>query len=202
MQRESLMIDVERQISEKRDPEDWPEFFLRCDAGDLQQGTDYDFTSFQANYIDIIPKPWTVLSITLSESRDEIWVSKIRACQSPFILRLPFNRENTPDSDDEAFGFDLGKSEMLEIINHANTSAHTAADMSRKGAKTEWWDARATLDTRLKDLMTNIESIWFGWLSWHFLARRPRSRVVGPLPAISPKHFGHTSAFATGANES
>ena len=165
MQRESLSISVEYQLSEKRDPDRWPEF-KGHDEGiqEIHSGENeyFDFSKFQEDYIDIVPKSWTILSMTLSESHEEIWVSKIRAEESPFILRLPFNRENTLEGDEESFTFKEGSSEMLDIVKLANTSAHSAGDLSRKGAKTEWWETRAHLDTRLKDLLTNIDNIWFG----------------------------------------
>ena len=162
MNRELLSISIECQLSDKRDLDRWPEYKAHKNGLQLLQNHSFEFSTFQEDYINIIPKSWQVLSMTLSESHEEIWVSKIRAGQSPFILRLPFNRENTTDGDDEGFSFNEGKSEMIEIIQMANKSAQVAGEISRKGAKREWWDNRATFDTRLKDLLTNVESVWFG----------------------------------------
>ena len=131
--------------------------------------------------------------MTLSESHEEIWVSKIRPGQSPFILRLPFNRENTPEGDAEIFNFSEGKSEMSDIVEMANTSAHNGRDMSGKGAKTAWWDNRAGLDTRLKDLLTNIESIWFGGFRGIFSPSVPEPHLLArfqqSLQNILDKHL-------------
>ena len=121
-----------------------------------------EFKYFQAEYIDIIPSSWSVISISLSENRDELHLSKLQSGQTPFIVTIPLNRQNARDADEEVFGFEQGKSELLDIIDLANYSTHNAQDMSRKGAKTEWWEARAALDARLKDLLVNIENIWLG----------------------------------------
>ena len=118
--------------------------------------------SFKANYIDIIPSSWVVISISISEDRNELHFSKLRQGQTPFILNIPLNRHNLRDTDEEIFGFDQGKSELLNIIELANYSTHDTPDMSVKGAKTAWWEARSALDARLRDLLVNIENIWLG----------------------------------------
>ena len=121
-----------------------------------------DYTTFQKDYIDIIPKTWTVISISLNETRDEIHLSKLCSGEAPFIVMIPLNRHNSRDADEEVFGFDQCKAELTNIIDLANYSTHDERDFSKKGAKTEWWEARAALDARLKDLLVNIENIWLG----------------------------------------
>lgn len=157
-----MAIEVERQLSLTKSTYHWPEndTFEIHDA--MRPNTAIEFVTFQAEYIDIIPSNWTVISMTLTESREEFLICKIRAGQSPFILRLPLTRHNSMESDDETFGFDQGRAELQEIILSANQSTHGAQHLSQKGAKTQWWDARTALDARLKDLLDNIEGIWLG----------------------------------------
>ncbi len=160
--RESLAIQAERQLPGGKDAFDWP----NGDSVEGQESTPIHdklgLSNFQADYIDIIPLNWNVISMTLSQERDEILVSKIRSGQTPFILRLPLHRHDSLDLDEETFGYDQARAEMQDLIGLANSSAHSAEDFSRKGAKTEWWERRATLDARLKDLLTNMETIWLG----------------------------------------
>lgn len=137
-----------------------------------------EMASFQSDYIDIIPKSWTVVTMSLCESRNELRLARLRASQAPFVLIIPLNRHSSNGSDDESFGFDDGKAELLNIIKLANFSTHDARDMSKKGAKTEWWDARAELDARLKDLLTNIENIWFGGFRGVFSQSSPRQDLL------------------------
>ncbi|KAG7009884.1 hypothetical protein G7Y79_00001g001560 [Physcia stellaris] len=150
---------IERQLSLTRNPENWP-------ANDVvltqpHETIPSDLASFQSQYLDIIPSSWTVFSLTLSESQDEIRITKFRPHHGPFILNLPLGRRSQ-DGDEEPFGFEQGKTELRDIVTLANFSTHDAPDPSRKGARTAWWEARAALDARLKDLLVNIESIWFG----------------------------------------
>jgi separase len=121
-----------------------------------------DVQRFQNDYIDIIPKAWTAISISLSESRHELCLTKLEAGHSPFVLRLPLGRNNSRDADEEVFGFDEGKAELLDIIENANTSAHGARNISGKEAKNAWWAERDELDARLKELLENIEKVWLG----------------------------------------
>ena len=162
MTRESLAIQVENRLPNGKGTFDWPE----GDAVDGQERANMhdklELSTFQAEYIDIIPQNWNVVSMTLSQERDEILISKMRSGQTPFILRLPLNRHNSLDQDDETFGYDQGKAELQDIIRLADISTRSAQDFSHKGAKTEWWEGRATLDARLRDLLNNMEAIWLG----------------------------------------
>ncbi len=194
MDRESSSIRVECLLSSNRDRGVLPDLAEHeNDAYSEYKDNESDFSTFQQKYLDIIPKSWTVLSMTLSKSNEEIWISKMRAGQSPFILRLPFNRENASEHDEEGLTFNEGRAEMLNIIQLANTSAHSAGDLSQKGAKTMWWETRATLDTRLKDLLTNIENIWLGGFRGIFSSEAPEpmllARFEKSLQMILSKHL-------------
>ncbi len=179
MMRERLTIRVERQLAITQDVTAWPKIDETAIPQSLSINSSLGFSSFQREYIDIIPASWNVISLSLSEPRDEIRISKIRSGQTPFILVLPLKRHNSRDADEEIFGFDQAKTELLETIALANYSTSDAQDMSRKGAKSEWWEARAALDARLKDLLANIESIWLGGFRGVF------TQEVHPLDILS-----------------
>ena len=162
MAREALTIQVERKMPCGKESSNWPRHDAVEGRESAQVPDKFELSNFQAEHIDIIPQDWNVVSMTLSQERDEIFISKIRSGQTPFILRLPLNRHNSLDQEEEAFGYNQGKAELQDIIRLANISTHSAQDFSHKGAKTEWWDKRAKLDARLKDLLTNMEAIWLG----------------------------------------
>lgn len=160
MSRQRQALHVEQQLSLMKVAADWPGK-ERYDVPQLHELLCNDLPSFQSQYLDIIPESWMVLSLTLSDSRDEIRIAKFRPHHCPFVLNLPLAR-HSQDGDEEAFGFEQGKAELLDIVTLANYSTHDAPDTSRKGARIAWWDARTALDARLKDLLVNMESIWFG----------------------------------------
>lgn len=193
MTRESLAIQVECELPNGKGTFDWPKNDAVEDHENVQMHDRLELSTFQADYIDIIPQDWNVVSMTLSQERDEILISKLRSGQTPFILRLPLNRHNSSDRDEETFGYDQGKAELQDIISLANVSTHSAQDLSHKGAKTEWWEGRAKLDARLKDLLTNMETIWFGGFKAIFsqTAQNPAllSRFRQSLQKIMDEHL-------------
>ncbi|KAI9645919.1 separin protein [Ciborinia camelliae] len=121
-----------------------------------------DIPKFQKEYIDIIPKTWTTLSIALSENRQELSITKLQAGHSPFVLRLPLGRNNSMDADEEVFGFEQGKCELLDIIDSAKANSQSGPSRTGREAKLAWWAEREELDSRLKDLLENIEKVWLG----------------------------------------
>lgn len=133
---------------------------------------------FQRDYIDIIPKNWTAISIALSDSRNELSITRLQAGHSPFVLRLPLGRNNSIDADEEVFGFEQGHSELLEIIELANESCHDTRDITTKEGKTAWWEERQALDARLRDLLENIEKVWLGGFTGVFSQHARRSDLL------------------------
>lgn len=161
MIRERAAIRVEKELCSKGELLTWPRStpFAPEPSG---VNTPSEFATFQRDYIDVIPPFWTVISISLNESHEELRISKIRSGQSPFILTLPLSRHNSRDADEEIFGFDQGRTELMDIIGLANYSAHDARNITQKKHRIEWWEARTALDARLKDLLVNMENIWLG----------------------------------------
>ncbi|KAI9702687.1 MAG: hypothetical protein M1820_006071 [Bogoriella megaspora] len=152
-------ISVEKKQSKAKDISSWP----NVDDVLLNQARLATTSQFQQKYIEVIPEDWTTISLSLNENCDELFVTRYEVHQDPFILRLPIIRHKTDEmDDDDPFTFEQGKKELLEIIRLSNESTRDTRDMSIKGAKTAWWEERKVLDARLKELLVNIETIWFG----------------------------------------
>jgi separase len=125
-------------------------------------GFSTDLNKFQRDYVDIIPKTWTTLSISLSENKHDLCITRLQAGHSPFVIRLPLERASSRDADTEVFNFQQGRAELLEIIRLANQTCHDARDMTVKENKAAWWADREDLDKRLKELLDNMERDWLG----------------------------------------
>lgn len=162
IQRANLATQVERQLCMRQNLLEWP-LKNACDVQDISiDNSSLDFAAFQAQYIDIIPSSWMVISISLSKSQDEIRLAKMCSGQAPFILSLPLRRHNSRDPDEECFDFGSGKRELEELVSLTNFSTHDGQNINRKGTKSQWWEVRAALDTRIKTLLSNIENVWIG----------------------------------------
>ena len=135
-------------------------------------------SNFEADYVDIIPKAWDAISMTLSESQEEILITKMRVHQNPFVLRIPLKRQDVLDSDETSFGFEEAQCELREIIDFANTSSQDAKSQTGKAAKKEWWTTRSELDTRIYDLLQNIDNVWFGGFRGVFSQHIPGAELL------------------------
>ncbi|KAK5664345.1 hypothetical protein OQA88_568 [Cercophora sp. LCS_1] len=141
----------------------WPPVLSSVGPRRSSLGFTLDLFRFQRDYIDIIPKPWSVISLSLSENSHDLCITKLQAGHSPFVIRLPLERASSRDMDNEVFNFHQGRAELLDIIKQTNDTCHNAKELvGAKGEKTAWWEEREVLDSRLKELLENIEQIWLG----------------------------------------
>lgn len=177
--KEKKTIQIERQLSLFRHRQQWLE--KSCPVNNETNDhfdLSLELSTFLPECLEILPAAWTVVSLSLAESHNEIRISRSHSRRSPFTMSIPFNRHSSRDPDEETFSFDQAKAELQEIINLANYSTHDAPDPSRKGAKAAWWEARAALDARLKDLLANIESIWLGGFRAMFSPSSHESNLI------------------------
>lgn len=147
--------EAEKEQMSREECLQWP--MLEAPSFGLASASD-----FQQEYIDIIPESWTAVSLGLNEARDELYVTRFEAGVAPFVLRLPLARHASRDLDEEEFTFDDGKRDFEEIIELSDFSTRNAKDMTSREARQQWWDEREALDTRLHELLINMENIWLG----------------------------------------
>ncbi|KAH7127059.1 peptidase family C50-domain-containing protein [Dendryphion nanum] len=119
-------------------------------------------SDFQKDFVDIIPPSWTAVALALNEGCDELYITRYEAGLTPFVLRLPMGRHSSRDMDEVEFTFADGKREFDEIIYLSDFSTRSAKDMTSKEARVQWWEGREALDTKLHELLLNIENIWLG----------------------------------------
>ncbi|KAF2427348.1 hypothetical protein EJ08DRAFT_615949 [Tothia fuscella] len=172
---EQSITQVENVATTKEKLLQWPSVES---TRELDDSATLNALQLQNDYIDILPAPWTAISISLNDAKDEFLLTRYRAKQSPFILRLPMARHQSRDLDEETFDFLAGKKEMLEIISLANFSAHDARNLSVKGGKTQWWAEREAVDKRLADFLVNMENLWLGGFRGIFAENHRESHAL------------------------
>ncbi|KAI8938024.1 hypothetical protein NX059_005698 [Plenodomus lindquistii] len=148
-------IDAEKVQLSRDDCLQWPESVA-------SQFVLSSVSQFQKEYVDIIPETWTAVSLAINESRDELYITRFESGISPFVLRLPLARHASREMDEEEFSFEDGKRDFDEIIELSDFSTRTAKDMTSREARQQWWAEREALDTRLHELLINMENIWLG----------------------------------------
>jgi len=161
--REKDAIETEK-IATGEEGLSWPQISPFQGSSFNPVSTPFAFSSFQKDYIDIIPQGWAAVSISLSEAGDELYISRFEANHGQFMLRLPLTRHNSRDDAEEIFEYGTGIETLKEILEKANISTHAAKEATAgdKATKTEWWAERESLDAQLGELLANIENCWLG----------------------------------------
>ncbi|KAL8733851.1 MAG: hypothetical protein Q9166_001839 [cf. Caloplaca sp. 2 TL-2023] len=193
IQRGQRAMDIEKMMSAKDDILEWPNDYAETVMKRTISNGTPDAASFQKQYPDMIPRSWQVLTMSLSRSGQEIIVSRLRSGQGPFILSMPLDRHSLRDPDEETFGYPQAKMEFQEIIALADQSTHSTQDTSCKGVRSAWWEERAALDARLRDLLANMEHMWFGGFHGIFSPCSPQrdllSRFQVSFSAVLDNHL-------------
>ncbi|RPB27727.1 hypothetical protein L211DRAFT_834580 [Terfezia boudieri ATCC MYA-4762] len=201
--REKDAIETEK-ITAGEEGLSWPQISPFQDDSFKPVSTPFAFSSFQKDYIDIIPPGWAAVSISLSEAEDELYISRYEAGHGQFMLRLPLTRHNSRDDAEEIFEYGTGIETLKEILEKANISTHAAKEATAgdKATKTEWWAERESLDAQLGELLANIEHCWLGGFKGIFgqyprhpeLLRRFRATfekiLAQHLPSRQPRRTG------------
>ncbi|KAI0840577.1 peptidase family C50-domain-containing protein [Hypoxylon sp. FL0890] len=173
--RERKTVRIE---SSKDCKSNWPRLTNNTEGRRTSLGFSLDMDCFQRDYVDIIPKSWNVISVSLSHCEHDLCITKLQPGQGPFGIRLPLERASSRDADSEVFSFRQGRAELLDIIELANRTCHDARDMSQKGAKSTWWAEREEIDGRLKNLMECIEETWLAGFKGIFSQHRRRADLI------------------------
>jgi separase len=116
-----------------------------------------------------LPSNWTVIHITVTEDKNTLFVSRQEGGADGtglvFSVPLKSRRDNgSGDEEDEYLTFDSAMHELREIVRLSDEGTRTAVHVKTDDdeARAAWWKVRAELDSRLKNLLENIEFCWFG----------------------------------------
>lgn len=109
-----------------------------------------------------LPLNWTVLSISVTEDRNTMFISRHQNGHDPLVFVLPLDRQNKRDPQADLFTFDDGIEELKDIVASSDESSRTAKFRVTKEEKLDWWATRHALDARMKALVENVEYCWLG----------------------------------------
>ncbi|KAJ3104491.1 hypothetical protein HK100_004049 [Physocladia obscura] len=118
--------------------------------------------------INRLPRSWVVVSLSVEPALDDLYVSRISNGHSPVVFRLPMKRQAIREGEDDGFGLETILTEFADIISSSDRSSKVAAEMAlanreqTRDDKISWWNNRYELDTRLRDLLLQIEKYWIG----------------------------------------
>jgi separase len=122
-----------------------------------------DLAGLSCSKVDTLPVNWTVIHIYLTEDRNTLFVCRQRANQQPLVFSLPLKGRRETE-EDEHLTFQGAIAELREIVRLSDEGTKSAINVKGQDqrARAAWWADRTALDTRLKELLENIEFCWFG----------------------------------------
>lgn len=117
-----------------------------------------------SSMVSELPQNWTVVHISVTEDKNTMFISRQRggSQDQPLIFCVPL-KGRREDADDEHLTFEDALTEMSEIVRLSNETAKVAGSIRHdEAARSKWWKERGALDTRLRELLENIEFCWLG----------------------------------------
>ncbi|KAI9061528.1 hypothetical protein FKP32DRAFT_1654199 [Trametes sanguinea] len=123
----------------------------------------FDTAKMSVNQADQLPSHWTVVNVSITEDRHTMFVTRQRAGRRPLIFCLPL-KGRREGQEDEHLTYEDAIKELQEIIRLSDEGTRQAAEVKKddRAARVAWWKSRSELDTRLRDLLADIEFCWLG----------------------------------------
>ncbi|KAF5376561.1 hypothetical protein D9757_008275 [Collybiopsis confluens] len=114
--------------------------------------------------ISELPCHWTIVHISVTEDKNTMFISRQRGGEhgQPLVFCVPL-KGRREDAEDEHLTFEDALIEMNEIVRLSNETTKVAASIHHdRATRAKWWGERKALDTRLRELLENIEYCWLG----------------------------------------
>ncbi|KAI0691256.1 peptidase family C50-domain-containing protein [Cerioporus squamosus] len=130
----------------------------------------FDSQRMSVNQADSLPPNWTVVNVSVTEDRHTMFVTRQKAGKKPLIFCLPL-KGRREGQEDEYLTYEDAIKELQDTIRLSHESTRQAVDIKKddKAARTAWWKTRTDLDTRLRELLADIEFCWLGAFKTIFL---------------------------------
>ena len=125
-----------------------------------------DRTSLSQNHAESLPLNWTVVTISITEDKSTLFLSRQRDSTAPLVFCVPFERHNRKDEGHEdQYSYEEAMAELTQIIKESDATTNDASELAAQGdpeVVSQWWSRRRGLDRRLRELLDNIEFCWLG----------------------------------------
>lgn len=126
-------------------------------------------STLSSSQTERLPRNWTVIHISVTEDRNTLFVSRQEGGPDGnslvFSVPLKGRRDNgTGEDEEEWLTLDGAIQELREIVRLSDEGTKAAVHVKPddEEARIAWWKQRGELDSRLKNLLENIEFCWFG----------------------------------------
>lgn len=124
-----------------------------------------DISTLSASQMAGLPQNWTVVHISVTDDKSTLFVTRqhggnVKAAPLVFCVPLKGRRD---DDEDEHLTFEDALREFNDIVKLSDEGTRGAVHIKDDPeARARWWKERTTLDTRMRELLENIEFCWLG----------------------------------------
>lgn len=133
------------------------------DVAERYRAETCDAVSLATSSADTLPDHWTVVSISLTDDKSTLVVSRQRPRREPVIVYLPINRQDRrDDAGEDQFTWEMAMEELKDIVAQSNDTARNSRHVVEREGRVAWWAKRVELDQRLKTFVENVEYCWLG----------------------------------------
>ncbi|KAF9552923.1 hypothetical protein CPC08DRAFT_822591 [Agrocybe pediades] len=116
-----------------------------------------------------LPENWVIVNVTVTPDKDTLFVSRQQGGSEPndpliFCIPLKGRRDHAGDEEEGHLTFDGALDELRDIIRSSDECTKQAVNIRPDDdeARSNWWKQRGQLDTRMRELLENIEYCWLG----------------------------------------
>ncbi|KAJ7172324.1 cysteine peptidase C50 [Mycena filopes] len=123
-----------------------------------------DISTLSASQMSGLPENWTVVHISVTEDKSTLFVTRQHGGNSqaaPLVFCVPL-KGRRDDDEDEHLTFEDALREFKEIVRLSDEGTRGAVNVKDPEARARWWKERTALDTRMRELLENIEFCWLG----------------------------------------
>ncbi|KAJ7598753.1 cysteine peptidase C50 [Mycena floridula] len=126
------------------------------------QSSTLDSSSLSQSHTSSLPSTWTVAHISVTEDKSTLFISRQRGglANEPLVFCVPLKGRG--EDDDQHLTFDDAFNEFHDIVRLNNESTKAAINVKDPASRALWWKSRRALDTRMRELMENVEFCWLG----------------------------------------
>ena len=111
--------------------------------------------------LETLPENYIICSLRLSLDLQELYVNRHSKNCGSFSLRLPINRISSRDGETCHKSFQTIFDEWNDIMEQNRRSTNNGTDITSDG-RSDWWNRRKKLDSRIKEMLDMIEKTIFG----------------------------------------
>ncbi|EDQ98693.1 uncharacterized protein LACBIDRAFT_297425 [Laccaria bicolor S238N-H82] len=129
-----------------------------------------DVQSLSTSETGDLPENWIVININITDDKSTLFISRreggVEGSQ-PLVFCVPLKgrRDNGDDDVEDHLEFNDAIGQLREIVRLSDEGTKTAVNIKSddKEARANWWRLHGeSLDTRLRELLENIEFCWLG----------------------------------------